>query len=95
MDIEKFKKESKETYVYVSGERHGVFVINSYAQHDVKRSDNLLRYNGFIVVPFSYNDFISFNKKQQNAICEAEFIKSGLCIQVKDCNPDVFYKLND
>lgn len=92
MDIEKFKKESKVTYVHVSGERHGVFVITSYAMRDVKRSENLLRYNGYIVVPFNYYDFVSFSEEQQRAICEAELIKSGLCIQVNRCNPEVFYK---
>jgi hypothetical protein len=95
MDIEKFKKESKVTYVFIHAEPHGVFVVKAYNMHEVKRSDNLFNYNGYIVVPFAYNDFISFSEKQQIAICEAELIKSGLCFKVKNCDPKYFYKTDD
>ena len=92
MDIEKFKNESKVTYVRVSGDIHGVTVMKAYAQRDFKYDDHRLNYSGYVAVPFSYEDFKSFGEKQQKAICEAELLRSGLCIQVKECNPEVFYE---
>ena len=54
-------------------------------------------YNGFITVPFSYDEFKSFNKLQQKAICEAEFVKAGICVMVDidRCDADMFYSSKD
>lgn len=87
MDIEKFKNESKVTYVLVSGDIHGITV-----KRDSRYDTHRLNYSGYVAVPFSYEDFKSFGEKQQRAICEAELLRSGLCIQVKGCNPEVFYE---
>ena len=91
MDIEKFKKESKVTYVHVRGDIHGFPVVRTYAQKDFHYKDNRLIYNGFIAVPFCQDEFNSFNKSQQKAICEAEFAKAGICVMVDSCDAELFY----
>lgn len=95
MDIEKFKKESKVTYVHVRGDIHGFPVVRTYAQKDFHYKGNSLIYNGFITVPFSYDQFKSFNKSQQIAICEAELAKTGICVMVDNCDVERFYSLEN
>jgi hypothetical protein len=94
MDIEKFKKESKVTYVHVKGECRGVFHPGSYHGYSFEYKTNKLSYSGYIEVPFSYDEFISFNKCQQIAICEASLTKAGLAIMVRDCDENQFYNNN-
>ena len=73
-----FKKTSKVTYVYVFG-----FINN--------RSDRDFR--GYIEVPYSYNDFISFNEEQRIAICQAVILRQTgyLVLGVMQCDPDKFF----
>ena len=85
MDIEKFKKESKVTYVEVSGIIKGV----------PSEKNDVIRYKGYITVPFCYNDFKSFTDLQQKAICEAELVKSGICMQINSYYLDSFYCSED
>ena len=47
MEVKELKQTSKVTYVYVFG------FINNQSDRD---------FRGYIEVPYSYNDFISFNK---------------------------------
>ena len=95
MDIENFKKVSKVTYVHVHGDIHGFPVVKTYARQEFHYKENRLMYNGFITVPFSYEEFKSFNKLQQKAICEAEFVKAGICVKVDRCDADMFYSSKD
>ena len=53
MDLEKFKKESKVTYVHVKGKPTGVIVPRN--KQDFSHDDFL--YEGFIEVPFTYADY--------------------------------------
>ena len=91
MNIEQLKNESKSTYVYVHVHIHGIHKLRSYATHGFSYDLSRLNYCGTISVPFCYEDFISLNVYQQKAVCEAEFLKSGICLQVRECNPDIFY----
>ena len=95
MDIENFKKVSKVTYVHVHGDIHGFPVVKTYAKQEFHYKENRLMYNGFITVPFSYDEFKSFNKLQQKAICEAEFVKAGICVMVDNCDVERFYSLEN
>ncbi len=85
MDIEKFKKESKVTYVYVIGKVIGFPIMKSISDNDK------YFYRGYIEIPYSYADFSSFSKEQQKAVCESVFCKSGFLISVSSCNKDMFY----
>ena len=73
-----FKRNSKVTYVYIFG-----FINN--------RSDRDFR--GYIEVPYSYNDFISFNEEQRIAICQAVILKQTGCLVLgfRQCDPDKFF----
>ena len=73
-----FKRNSKVTYVYIFG-----FINN--------RSDRDFR--GYIEVPYSYNDFISFNEEQRIAICQAVILRQTgyLVLGVMQCDPDKFF----
>ena len=95
MNIEDFKKESKVTYVRVKGECRGVFHPSSYNGHSFEYKTNKLVFSGYVEVPFSYADFVSFNKYQQKAICEASLTKAGLAIQVSNCDAETFFMNND
>lgn len=92
MNIEDFKKESKVTYVRVKGECRGVFHPGSYHGYSFEYKTDKLSYSGYVEVPFSYEEFMSFNKMQQRAICEASLTKAGLAIIVRDCNADAFFE---
>ena len=81
MDVIKesvFKRNSKVTYVYIFG-----FINN--------RSDRDFR--GYIEVPYSYNDFISFNEEQRIAICQAVILRQTGCLVLGfiQCDPDKFF----
>ncbi len=95
MDIEKFKKESKETYVYVTGDFRGLVVYRKNNTLPFETNTIFRKYSGYILVPFCFADFTSFNERQQKAICEAEIVRSGLCIEVESCDPNVFYYTED
>ena len=95
MDIKAFQLVSKITYVHVHGDIRGFPVVKTYAQHEVHYKGNSLIYNGFITVPFSYDQFKSFNKSQQIAICEAELAKAGICVMVDNCDVERFYSLEN
>ena len=73
-----FKRNSKVTYVYIFG-----FINN--------RSDRDFR--GYIEVPYSYNDFISFNEEQRIAICQAVILRQTGCLVqgFMQCDPDKFF----
>ncbi len=85
MDIDKFKKESKVTYVYVQGSVRGTVVPN-----DCKHDELLLQ--TCMEVPYKYEDFVSFNKELQNAICMAELLKLGRCAKITYCDTERFFK---
>ena len=87
MNIEKFKKESKVTYVQVTGKPIGVIVPRN--RQDFSHDDFL--YRGFIEVPFPHDDFVELSDEQQRAICEATLCKLGHPIKVSECNPELFY----
>jgi len=87
MNIEKFKKESKVTYVHIVGRPTGVIVPRN--KQDFSHDDFL--YNGFIEVPFSYDNFMSLSDEQQRAICEATLCKLGHPVKVSGCNVELFY----
>ncbi len=87
MNIEKIKKESKVTYVHVAGRPTGVIVPRN--RQDFSHDDFL--YNGFIEVPFTYDDFMSLSDEQQRAICETTLCKLGHPVKVTACNPELFY----
>ena len=87
MDIEKFKNESKVTYVHVKGKPTGVIVPRN--KQDYSHDDFF--YEGFIEVPFNYADFVALSDEQQCAICEVTLCKLGHPIRVSSCCPDLFY----
>ena len=95
MDIENFKKELNVTYVHVWGDIRGVPVMETYAKEVFHYTRNCFKYNGYITVPFCYKDFKSFTDLQQKAICEAEFVKAGICVKVDRCDADMFYSSKD
>ena len=78
MEVKEFKQTSKVTYVYVFG-----FIYN--------RCD--LDFSCYIEVPYSYNDFISFNEEQRIAICQAVILKQTGCLVLgfRQCDPDKFF----
>ena len=78
-------------YVYVEGEACGLVVPKSNSTSKDYRSD-LLKYNGYIEVPYSYDAFNSFSLQQQLAICQATMIKSGLCFKLDKCDLNAFYE---
>lgn len=84
MDIEKFKKESKVTYVYVTGVPMGLYYN--------KEKEKCLKFEGFIQVPFSFEEFAVFDEDQQTAICEANLNKAGIPTHITICDPLRFYK---
>lgn len=84
-------KKSKTTYVHVIGRPMGVIVPKHEKDYD---HDSFL-YNGYIEVPYSYEDFISFNAEQQKAVCSAELFKLGFPTRVSNCNPKLFYQKNE
>ena len=83
MTAEQFKNNSKVTYVRVEGKPSG---------YVVSKPKELCFYKGYIEVPYSHEDFISFNEKQRKAICEAELCKSGLFLEITKCNPNSFFE---
>ena len=87
MDIEKFKKESEVTYVYVKGDLRGVAIPKPLEEYD----HDSRKFETYMEVPFTFDEFMSFSKDQQIAICEAELIKIGKCVKLTICNPDRFY----
>ena len=87
MDIEKFKKESKVTYVYVKGDLRGVAIPKPLDEYD----HDSRKFETYMEVPFTFDEFTSFSKDQQIAICEAELIKLGKCVKLTICNPERFY----
>ena len=80
MKIEEFKQTSKVTYVYVFG------FINNNSQRD---------FSSYIEVPYSYDDFIAFDKEQRVAICQAVILRqTGNLVQgFMQCDPDKFFTL--
>jgi len=78
MEEKEFKQISKVTYVYVFG------FINNQSDRD---------FRGYIEVPFSYNDFISFNEEQRVAICQAVILRQTGCLVLgfRQCDPDKFF----
>ena len=78
MEVKEFKQTSKVTYVYVFG------FINNQSDHD---------FRGYIEVPYSYNDFISFNEEQRIAICQAVILRQTGCLVLgfRQCDPDKFF----
>ena len=54
MTTEEYKKTSKVTYVSVFG------FVNNNSNYD---------FIGYVEVPYTYDDFVSFNEKQRVAIC--------------------------
>lgn len=86
MDIEKFKKESEVTYVYVKGKPMGLYY---------DKGNKLQYFQGYIQVPFRHKDFTAFDEKQQRAICEADLNKAGIPIHVISCDPFCFYEDQD
>ena len=78
MEVKEFKQTSKVTYVYVFG------FINNQSDRD---------FRGYIEVPYSYNDFISFNEEQRIAICQAVILRQTGCLVlgVMQCDPDKFF----
>ena len=80
MKIEEFKQTSKVTYVYVFG------FINNNSQRD---------FSSYIEVPYSYDDFIAFDKEQRVAICQAAILRqTGNLVQgFMQCDPDKFFTL--
>ncbi len=93
MNIEDFKKESKVTYVSFKGECRGVFHPSGYHGYSFEYKTDKISYSGYVEVPFCYEEFSSFNKLQQRAICEASLTKAGLAIKVSDCNANAFFEL--
>ena len=47
----------------------------------------------YIEVPYSYNDFISFNEEQRIAICQAVILRQTGCLVLgfRQCDPDKFF----
>lgn len=80
MKIEEFKQTSKVTYVYVFG------FINNNSQRD---------FSSYIEVPYSYDDFVAFDKEQRIAICQAVILmQTGNLVQgFMQCDPDKFFTL--
>lgn len=80
MEIERIKRTSKVTYVYVFG------FVNNNSQRD---------FIGYIELPYSYDDFVAFNNEQRIAICQAVILRqTGYLVQgFRQCDPDKFYKL--
>jgi len=83
MTAEQLKNNSKVTYVRVVGHPSG---------YVVSKPNERCFYKGYIEVPYSHDDFISFNEKQRIAICEAELCKSGLCLNLTKCDPNSFFE---
>ena len=93
MNADQFKMNSKVTYVWVEGEPHGIVVpLDSSIKKEKLYRQSFLNYSGYIVVPYSYDEFVSFNEAQRKAICQAELSKSGWCIQINACNPNSFFE---
>ena len=65
MEVKEFKQTSKVTYVYIFG------FIKNQSNRD---------FRGYIEVPYSYNDFISFNEEQRVAICEPVILRQTGCL---------------
>ena len=78
MTTEEFKKTSKVTYVCVFG------FVNNNSNYD---------FIGYVEVPYTYDDFVSFNEKQRVAICQAIIMKqTGKLVQgFRKCDPDEFF----
>jgi len=78
MSINDFKQVSKVTYVYVFG------FINNLSDRD---------FRGYIEVPYSYDDFVSFNEEQRKAICQAVIVRQAGCLVqgFVQCDPDKFF----
>lgn len=83
-----FKKNNQ--YVYVEGEPCGLVVPRGKSMYD--KDYRIVRYEGYIEVPYSYDTFNSFSLQQQLAICQATMIKSGLSFKLDKCDLNAFYK---
>ena len=92
MNIEYFKKNSKVTYVWVTGDPRGIVVPVSENEHNSNYKTSWLKYSGYIEVPYSYKEFVDFNESQREAICQAVLSKSGWCLHNIKCDPDKFFE---
>ena len=90
MFMEELLKIRKTTYVYVKG-KPMYKVIPSAKSMDVMKTH--LPYEGYIEVPYEYNEMKSLNTEQRKAICQAQLSKSGFCVDIEECDIEKFYNL--
>lgn len=84
--------KNNNQFVYVEGEPCGLVIPRGKSMYDKDYRTDLLRYEGYIEVPYSYDAFNSFSLQQQLAICQATMIKSGLCFKLDKCDLNAFYE---
>lgn len=90
MNKEKFLKNLQTTYVYVKG-KPMYKVIPSAKSMDIMKTH--LPYEGYIEVPYEYDQMKTLNFEQIKAICQAELSKSGFCVEIEECDIDKFFEL--
>lgn len=69
------------------------YYLNAFKKNSKVTYVEVLRQMGavFIEVPYSYESFMRFGKRQQIAICQAELLKLNLSPEIISIHPDAFY----